>query len=210
MQTTWKTIWLAALGTAWLVSAAGARENPPMGDRTLTILVLDYAGVSESSLAGMETLSRVLLARAGVQTQWVSCLGHLLGSRPAVCDAGLETGTVMLRIVGAYPGNQKQLGDPLGTAMVESGYASIYATAIRKFAALNELPLATLMAYAATHEIGHLLLGPNHTPSGIMKAVWGPAEYHGMAQRWLDFGPAEQASLRRAVPATGERLAGLK
>ena len=210
MKTSWKTIGLAALGMAWLVSEADARENPPMGGRTLTVLVLDYAGVPDSSLDEMETLSSMLLSRAGVQTGWVHCLGHSQGPRPALCDANLEPGLVMLRIQADYPGNQKQLGDPLGTAMVESGYASIYASAIRKFAAHNELPLGTLMAYAATHEIGHLLLGPNHSPLGIMRAVWGENEYRGMAQRWLDFGAAQQAALRRAVPASGQSLAGLK
>jgi len=93
--------------------------------------------------------------------------------------------------------------------MVESGYASIYATDIHKYAAHNGLPDATLMAYAATHEIGHLLLGPNHSSSGIMRAVWGDAEYRGMVQRWLGFGATEQQALRRAVPAPDLRAAGL-
>jgi hypothetical protein len=32
------------------------------------------------------------------------------------------------------------------------------------------------MAYAATHEIEHLLLGEKHASSGIMRAVWGKPE----------------------------------
>jgi hypothetical protein len=92
--------------------------------------------------------------------------------------------------------------------MVESGYASIYATEIHKYAAQNGLADGSLMAYAATHEIGHLLLGPNHSSSWIMRAVWGEAEYRGMTQRWLGFGAAEQQALWRAVPALDELLAG--
>jgi len=209
MNTSWKTISLAALGAMWVTVAADAREKLP-GDRTLTVIVLDYAGVPDSSLDEMETLSALLLYRAGIGTQWVHCGGHLQGPQPALCDANLEKGTVLLRILVAYPGNQNHRGDPLGTAMVESGYASIYAADIHKFAAHNGLPDGSLMAYAATHEIGHLLLGPNHSSSGIMRAVWGEAEYRGMAQRWLDFGATEQQSLRRAVPALDQPLAGLK
>jgi hypothetical protein len=199
MNNSWKTISLAALGAMWLAVAAGAREKLP-GDRTLTVIARDYAGVSDSSLGEMETLSALLLSRAGIRTQWVHCGGHLQGPQPALCDANLEKGTVMMRILVAYPGNQNNHGDPLGTAMVESSYASIYATEIHKYAAHNGLPDSNLMAYAATHEIGHLLLGPNHSPSGIMRAVWGEAEYRGMAQRWLGFGANEQQVLR-AVPA---------
>lgn len=189
--------------------AADGREKLP-GDRTLTVIVWDFAGVSDSSLEEMETLSTLLLFHAGIGTEWVHCGGHQQGPRPALCDANLERGSVVLRIVVAYPGNQKKLGDPLGTAMVESGYASIYATDIHKYAAHNGLSDGSLMAYAATHEIGHLLLGPNHSSSGIMRAVWGEAEYRGMATRWLGFGAAEQQALWRAVPAPDQHLAGLK
>lgn len=209
MNTSWKTISLAALSALWMTVAADGREKLT-GDRTLTVIVWDYAGVSDSSLEEMETLSTLLLFRAGIGTEWVHCGGHQQGPRPALCDANLGKGSVVLRIVVAYPGNQKKLGDPLGTAMVESGYASIYATDIHKYAARNGLSDGSLMAYAATHEIGHLLLGPNHSSSGIMRAVWGVAEYRGMGQRWLGFGDAESQALRRAVPTPDQSLAGLK
>jgi len=200
MNTSWKTISLAALGALWMTAAANAREKLT-GDRTLTVIVWDYAGVSDSSLDEMETLSALLLFRAGVGTEWVHCGGHLQGPQPALCDAQLKAGSVLLRIVAAYPGNQNKRGDPLGTAMLESGYASIYATDIHKYAAHNGLSDGSLMAYATTHEIGHLLLGPNHSSSGIMRGVWGENEYRGMAQRWLGFGAAEKKALWRAVPA---------
>ena len=198
------------LGAVWLAAAALARENPPMSSRILTVLVVDYAGVPDGSLKDMEALSSVLLSRAGVRTEWVHCLGHTAGSRPAICDANLETGSVLLRILKAYPGTQNKLGDPLGTAMVESGYASIYVSEIERDAAQNELTAGCLMAYAATHEIGHLLLGPKHSPAGIMRAIWGPAEYRAMGQRGLNFNRTQQAALRLAVPVAGERLAGLR
>jgi hypothetical protein len=206
MKTSWKTIWLAALGTAWLAIAADARENRSVGDRPLTVLVLDYAGVSDSSLDEMETLGAVLLSRAGRRTQWVHCLGHAQGPRPTLCDANLDTGLVMLRILAAYPGDQNRDVDPLGAAMVENGYASIYASEIHQNADRNGLPAGSLMAYAATHEIGHLLLGPRHSSVGLMRAVWKEAEYRGMAQRWLGFNAAELEALRRAAPRSGEGL----
>ncbi len=209
MKNSWKTIWPAALGVAWLAVTADAREGVPMTDRTLTVLVIDYAGASGDTVNQMEALSSVLLLRAGVRTEWVHCLGQP-GSQPPQCDANLGSGLVLLRIQAAYPGNQKKRGDPLGTAEIESHYASIYASDIDKYARQNGLPAGTLMAYAATHEIGHLLLGPGHSPSGIMSPVLGKAEYTEMAQRWLGFSESERQALRRAVPALPQRLAGLK
>jgi hypothetical protein len=62
MDTSWKTILLAALGTMGMAFEGYAQ------DRTLTVLVLDYAGLSDSSLNEMESLSGLLLSRAGIRT----------------------------------------------------------------------------------------------------------------------------------------------
>ncbi len=68
----------------------------------------------------------------------------------------------------------------------------------------------SLMAYAATHEIGHLLLGPQHGSAGMMQPVWGQTEYRDMAQRWLSFEAAEREAMQgrvreRVQEAFGER-----
>jgi hypothetical protein len=66
------------------------------------------------------------------------------------------------------------------------------------------------MAYAAVHEIGHLLMGKDHSRTGIMRAEWGKAEYGEMAQRGLAFSDAEAKAMRRAVPSTGSYRAEAK
>lgn len=162
-------------------------------NRNLAVVVFDYTGLSDSSMNELESLTALLLSRAGIHTQWVDCLGHAQGPRPALCVANLETGTVMIRILATHPGHPSNLG----------GYASIYASEIRKYEDHNGLPAGSLMAYAATHEIGHLLLGGKHSASGIMRAVWGKSEYRDMAQRWLGFSAAERQALMRAVPTRG-------
>ena len=189
---------------AALVAVAGQAQ-----DITLTVAVYDYAGLSDSSMNEVETLSTLLLSRAGIQTHWAHCLGHQPGPRPLVCDSNLETGSVLIRILKTHAGNQNKLG-ALGSAVVANGFASLYASETREYADENGIPTERLMAYAMTHEIGHLLLGENHAPSGIMRAVWGKAEYRGMAQRWLGFDAAERKALREALPAAGALVASQK
>jgi len=199
MHISWTTIFIAALSTVGTAAAQDARN--------LSVVVFDYAGLSDTSLNELESLTTLLLSRAGIHTQWVHCLGHAQGARPALCDANLETGTVIIRILANHSGHPSNLGDPLGAAMVEDGYASIYASEIRKHEDHNGLPTGNLMAYAAAHEIGHLLLGEKHSASGIMRAVWGKSEYRDMAKRWLGFSVAERHALMRAVPTPGAVLA---
>jgi hypothetical protein len=202
MNTSWKTILIAALST---VGAAAAPDT-----RNLAVVVFDYAGLADNTMSDLENLSSLLLSRAGIHTRWIHCLGHAQGPRPALCDANLESGTVMIRIQATHPGGPNNLGDPLGVAMVKDGYASIYASEIRKIEDHNGLPAGSLMAYAVTHEIGHLLLGEKHSAAGIMRAVWGKSEYREMAQRWLGFSAAERQALLRAVPTPGAVLAEVK
>jgi len=205
MNTSWKTILIAAIGAIQGAAAADVQE------RNLNVVVYDYAGLSDGSLNEMETLSAVLLSRAGIRTTWVHCLGHQSGPRPALCDANMETGTVLIRILAAHPaGNPNKLGDPLGSAIVANSFATLYVSETRKYADHTGLPASSLMAYAATHEIGHLLLGENHAPTGIMRAAWGKTEYREMAQRWLGFSAAEQQALREALPTPGALVASRK
>ena len=153
----------------------------------------------------------MLLSRAGIRTEWVHCVGHQPGPRPILCDGTLETGTVLIRILTAHPGgNPNRLGDPLGSAVIGNSFASVYASETLKYADHNGLSVGSLMAYAMTHEIGHLLLGEKHASSGIMRAVWGKAEYREMAQRWLGFSAKERQALRQALSAPGLPEAGLK
>ena len=200
MNTSWKTMLLLVV-----VPIAGRAQ-----DRTLTVVVYDYAGLSDSSMNEVETLSAVLLSRAGVRTDWVHCLGHRQGPRPALCDANLEAGSVLIRIMPAHSGQPNKLGDPLGSAVVGNSFASLYVSETRRYADHNGLQAGSLMAYAMTHEIGHLLLGENHALTGIMRAAWGKTEYREMAQRWLGFDAAERQALREALPAPGALEAGKK
>jgi len=80
--------------------------------------------------------------------------------------------------------------------VLENRYASLYVYEIRTYADQNGLAAGRLMAYVAAHEIGHLLLGPVHSSSGIMRAAWGEEEYRDMAHGRLDFSEAERQALR--------------
>ena len=196
---------VATLSTMCMAAA----EDPV--DRTLTVVVYDYAGLSDKFMNDVEGFTSVLLSRAGIRTEWVHCLGHQRSQRPAFCDGTLGASSVLIRILETHPaGPTNKSGDPLGSAIVANSFASLYASETRKYADRNGLPAENLMAYAMTHEIGHLLLGEKHAPLGIMRAVWGKTEYREMAQRWLGLSTEERQALRRALPAEGQPVAGSK
>ncbi len=165
----------------------------------LTILIYDYSGASDSTIHEAETVSSLMLSRANITTGWFYCAGHPQNARLLLCDGDLTPGTILIRILPAHVGRHNKLGDPLGSAVVDVGYASLYANEIRKHAQQHGLTPETLMGYAMAHEIGHLLLGEKHAKSGIMQAVWGKKEYSQMAQRWLAFSAKERMSLNEML-----------
>lgn len=182
-----------------LCAAAAGQDHSQPTDPALTILVHDYSGLSPAILHDVESQTRLLLSHARLSLEWVLCTGTANVVLPEPCNANLAPGRFTLRILATYPGNQNKRGDPLGSAEIEGLYASLYAGEIRKSADRHGVSLACLMAYAAVHEIGHLLLGPQHSPAGLMQAVWDKAAYRDMAQRWLAFGALESDAMRQAA-----------
>ena len=207
MKTLLKTISLLAFGAVYLGVARDIQPRAPMDEPTLVVLVYDYTERSHDFMQEMETVSGAILARVGIRTAWVHCLDRSVGP---VCGGDMGTKTVIIRIVARHQGPLNKLGDPLGSATVESGFATMYLSEIRSNADRYGMRPASLMAYATAHEIGHLLLGKKHAVSGIMRAVWDKNEYRKMAQCWFGFTVDEREALRQWVHVHEEPVARVK
>ena len=99
--------------------------------------------------------------------------------------------------------DQEMLGfalpcDRRGTACV--GY--VLYPRIETLAADGDATASVTLGHVMAHEIGHLLLGPGHTPSGIMQARWNRDVLQSAARDDLHFTDEQSARLQAAV-ATG-------
>jgi hypothetical protein len=56
-----------------------------------------------------------------------------------------------------------------------------------------------LLGYIIAHELGHLLLGPGHAPSGIMRATWDMNDLEAIRQGRLKFSREECARIRKIL-----------
>ena len=187
--------------------AAGACGSPGRdleGRPKVTLLVHDYSGLSPSSLEAIADQVRLVFAHAGVDLQWIPC-SETDSRRPAQCEAEAGPRRFTLRILAQYPKGWKRRGDPLGAAQIASFYATLYAGEIRTNAAGKNVDATTLMAYAAIHEILHLLLGPSHSGRGIMRGSWDKSLCSDMAHRRLVLSPAERDSVGRALRTAAPR-----
>lgn len=118
---------------------------------------------------------------------------HLKKDSETRCASGLRKGRLFdIRILpGSASHMHSVLHSPLGHSIVDEGggmYAAVFLGTIRNQASAAGVPVTLLLAYAAAHEFGHLLLGANaHSRQGVMKAAWARTDLIAMSQRSLRF-----------------------
>jgi hypothetical protein len=174
-------------------------------DATVQIRVYDDTGLSTG--AGRQFVTRLegILSRAGVSAR-VSLCGKPV---PTACQADARGSRLLLirMVAGQAKKRSNAQKSPLGQSIVDSNggdYASIFVAAVQDRADEANVPWVIVMAYAAAHEIGHLLLGSGaHTATGIMKGTWNGNDFLAMIQNGLRFSP-EQAKHLASRYATAQ------
>jgi hypothetical protein len=77
--------------------------------------------------------------------------------------------------------------------------ADAYLQAIQSFSEEHHSDRGVLLGFVIAHEIGHLLLGPGHTPDGVMQAAWGEKQTDAFRRRWFKFGHESAQRIRLAL-----------
>jgi hypothetical protein len=87
-------------------------------------------------------------------------------------------------------------------------YATVYLKPAEEKASDASIPRIVVLAYAAAHEVGHLLLGEAHCPQGLMKAIWNMNGFQAMAQNNLHFSSEQARELTNRYGTAHQAEAG--
>jgi hypothetical protein len=91
----------------------------------------------------------------------------------------------------------------MGAAITSSAkrgrLAYIFYRRIQEFAGDTGATVAVVLGHAIAHEIGHLLMAPGHSASGIMRADWTREDMTQASRGILRFTADQAATLRRAA-----------
>jgi hypothetical protein len=164
----------------------------------LEVQVYDYAGLNPAALHEFMTHTRQILTNSGVAVEVDLC-----GVVSATCE-GLNGSSrhVVIRVIptGSATNGRKLRWKPLGQSIADRDggtYASVFLQPAEEKASEVNLSPIDVLSYAATHEVGHLLLGDQaHTARGLMKAHWEAGDFQAMAQNRLYFVPEQARALR--------------
>lgn len=180
-----------------LLALFGITDVRLVGATELDVHLHDDAGLAVATLDGCLSQLRAILVRAGAVIDIHVCRAE----SPYSCQLPKDGARVVdLRILSAPRTYSRDVQHPaLGHSVVsERGgvYATVFLEAVQHQASAANVPWTVLLAYAAAHEIGHLLLGANaHTARGVMKGSWDAQDMQAIFQNSFRFSREQQKKI---------------
>ena len=170
---------------------------------SLIIRVYDNAGVLATDRARALKRAGDVLARADINVEWIECGVRGKGRLGSACEAPPATGELVVRLIAGPRGTDHERR-PLGYSLVDTAtgtgtLATVFADRVDWLAARAKRDRTEVLGRAIAHEVGHLMLGSNdHSPAGLMRAVWTIDELARNRQRDWQFSADQRTHLRNA------------
>jgi hypothetical protein len=178
-----------------LLTLAANAKTVSAQTSALQVQVYDYTGLSPAAFHELVARTQDILARSGVSLEVDACAR---GAAPCESHSG-SSRQIVIRVIADTPNGMKNIRlEKLGQSVVDRDggtYATVFLRPAEEKASDANLPRIVVLAYAAAHEIGHLLLGDAHSPQGLMKATWGANDFLAMSQNDLHFSPEQARQL---------------
>jgi hypothetical protein len=158
--------------------------------------VFDEVNIPGRVLRAAEEEAASALATGGIALRWTDC------SHEQACRAPLAPNELVIVIRLSRPATvTSRKGEVLGNAAGPQGGSGVYAWVwydeVRRAAAIAGLTTwHDLLGCVIAHEIGHLLLGPDHYGGTVMQANWGLHELALISQQRLGFDAGQRLRMQ--------------
>jgi hypothetical protein len=178
-----------------LLALAVYANNVSAQTSALQVQVYDYTGLSPAAFHEFTARTQEILANSGVSLEVDACAR---GAAACESHSGSSRQIVIRVIADTRKGLKSVRLDKLGQSVADHDggtYATVFLRPAEEKASDANLPRIVVLAYAAAHEIGHLLLGDAHSPQGLMKATWGANDFLAMSQNDFYFSSEQSRKL---------------
>jgi hypothetical protein len=166
------------------------------------VRVYDTSGQTKTERAVALALAADILSVTKTAVAWRVCDQQDLRGHRDDCDARVEAGTLLVRILRSSRSSQIASGSALGHAIIDTRtgtgvLATVYFDRVAQRAAHARVSQPRLLGRAIAHELGHLLLSTTaHSAEGLMRAEWTRDELRAeLASDWI-FTPVEIVSIQ--------------
>jgi len=178
---------------ATLVLAAAVLTHCVFAAEQVNVSICNLGGLKESVVRKARAETEAVFRPSKIRIEWSDC------------DQPSGPRTFIIRLRADKPPHTAGPSslDAMGRAFLGkdgSGYlADAYFQSVRELSDLHGADAAALLGVVIAHELGHLLLGPGHTPNGVMRSAWGSREMRAVGQRWLKFNREQRAKMQRML-----------
>jgi hypothetical protein len=179
-----------------------------MKDRpVIRVGIYNYAKIKRSELRQAETLAAALFYTAGVRIVWLECLHKAVSFRSLSDDPAPDFSVRILRDSKSARARRASGVDVMGESIIPSGVdgpvaggiANIFYEQVKEVTSAWGQYTSAVLGEAIAHELGHLMLGPQHSRRGIMKILWTPRDQALITRCELRFLPGQAVELQRAA-----------
>ncbi len=198
--------------------AAGLTAGRPLNGETLddaprfTVRLYNYAGVDSLQLRrGITAASRVF-RKAGIQLVWVECsVARVDVQKDSACGQFDGTPWAQLSILPGKMAQRLKLDNEVFGVAV-GRLAFVFFHQVQELSAELCIPEPLVLGHIMAHELGHVLLGPEHSSSGVMIADLKQRDLPTVVKGWLVFNSQQaarmQAHLRQLVETISSASSG--
>jgi hypothetical protein len=218
MRPTWKRFLNVGLVLVGSFTATGRCAEPASRKTSLTITVrvLNFAGVNQKMIAVGEKVAAGIFAKSGVEIRWIDT-NSTMDDTQANSDAEqvLSLSHIHLKLLTSEKFGRLGLpSDAMGLApgsgpdrqVVYISYSRVETLYSEEMDAqlcgrLNQIASdGQILGHVIAHELGHILLNQTvHSPEGIMRGVWNFIDLKNVSYGDLLFSPEQGKILRAEV-----------
>jgi hypothetical protein len=198
-----------------LMAGGGSALGHPVGEdengRTarINVRVYNYAQVPDRALEQGEKTAARVFRKAGIEVSWMNC-------NPAATDIELVANCTRemgppyfaVRIVPRMAIVQGVTDGKTGGLAI-GNLASVSFCRAAEEAAAGSIAPSELLGLVMAHELGHMLLGPSHSESGIMQAHWTREDLQHGPHGGFEFTPRQAQLIRTEVGKRGQEQAAV-
>ena len=140
-------------------------------EASMNVRVYNYAHISGSELNLSQSVASEIFRESGIEIRWYDCGPSANADGDPYCSASTQPETFNLRICNNCTDFLKTPEHEV-RGFVTGETATVSSTWNRELPTANYVSSELILGRVIAHELGHILLGPGHSPVGIMKAHW--------------------------------------
>jgi hypothetical protein len=196
---------LLAWAASGMVDGVLASSPKAMDQPVIKVRIYNYANVDRLELHEGESQTAELFAKAGVRIAWTdySPNSHMIPAQPEDSEADFFLRILPASMARHWNYKARALGEsvvpPGFEGPLPGGFANVFYDRVKHVSTLWDMFPGEVLGDAMAHELGHLLLGPQHSPQGILKALWTFRDLELAKLGKLQFSPGEMPRLRSAA-----------